>query len=91
MRSDVYQLGLVIVTLCRLTTMPKLYWAYFREGQKPAGDGYTEALNNVLRKCLVTNYVDRISTFGLVQTMNTWFLGGDSMHQLLMVERMYQS
>jgi len=90
-RSDVYQLGLIIVALCRLTTVPKIYWAHFREGQKPTGEGYTDGLNNVLRKCLVANFVDRISTLGLIQAVNTSFLGGGSMHQLLMGERMYQS
>ncbi|EFQ95363.1 hypothetical protein PTT_06671 [Pyrenophora teres f. teres 0-1] len=90
-RSDIYQLGLIIVALCRLTRNPKIYWAHFQEGQKPAGEGYTTGLNNVLRKCLVANFVDRISTFGLVQMVNTSFLGGGSTHQLLMGQRMYQS
>ncbi|RMZ67174.1 NEK kinase [Pyrenophora seminiperda CCB06] len=88
-RSDVYQLGLVIVALCRLTTQPKHSLGFFPTFQKPAGEMYSEGLNNVLRKCLEVNYAARIHTLGLVQTIHRNFLGGGSMHQLLIGERVY--
>jgi serine/threonine protein kinase len=81
-KSDVYQLGLVIVALCRLTIM---------QGN-PAGVTYTPQLNKVLTSCLIDSPINRVSAIGLAQMLDTFFLGGgSSIHDLLLGEPMYQS
>jgi len=88
-RTDVYQVGLVIVALCRLTTMPKLCSLSFQSS--PAGGTYTPMLNDVLRRCLENSPVNRVSAMELHQVLNTRFIGGGSLHELLLGATMYQS
>lgn len=88
-RSDVYQVGLVIVALCRLPTMPKLYSLSFQSS--PAGGIYTPGLNDILKRCLETLPVNRVSAVELHQVLNTHFVGGGSLHDLLLGAPMYQS
>ncbi|KAF1834599.1 kinase-like protein [Decorospora gaudefroyi] len=82
-RADVYQLGLVIVALCRLTVRPKLYCSQF--GNSPAGSGYTPSLNNVLSRCLVDNPWARVNSLGLKDMLSYCpQVCGGGMYQLLL-------
>jgi serine/threonine protein kinase len=84
-RADMYQLGLVIVALCRLTFTPKIYRHEFQNVMGPAGPGYTQALNSILKRCLKVNPVNRLSTYHLNgEVFWSARLGGGSMlHDLL--------
>ena len=88
-RSDVFQVGLVIVALCRLTTMPSLYLQSFQSS--PAGGTYTPMLNDILKKCLQFSPVNRVSAMELHQVLNTRLIGGGSLHGLLLGAPMYQA
>jgi len=88
-RSDVYQVGLVIVALCRLTIQPK-HQSHWFQGS-PAGGTYTPMLNDILTRCLENSPVNRVSAMELYQVLNTRFIGGGSLHGLLLEAPMYQS
>jgi len=88
-RSDVYQVGLVIVALCRLTTMPSLYLQSFQSN--PAGVTYTPILNDILKRCLEILPANWVSAVELHQVLNTRFIGGGSLHGLLLGAPMYQA
>jgi len=81
-RSDVFQVGLVVVALFRLTTMPSLYSQSFQSS--PAGATYTPMLNDILGRCLELLPANRVSAMELHQVLNTRFIGGGSLHELLL-------
>jgi len=62
-RSDLYQIGLVIVALCRLTYQP-LTIVRPAQGGRPrelVGEQYSRTLNRLVERCLRTRPEDRIS------------------------------
>lgn len=55
-KSDIYQVGLVIVSLCKLTSEPRIGLS----DSHPSGRHEETALNRLLEQCLKRNYSDRI-------------------------------
>lgn len=71
-RSDIYQIGLVVVALCRLTTKPLVYvrpvdkWV----PEKLAGEDYSGTLNRLVKTCLCVQPGQRISAKELLKTLD---------------------
>jgi hypothetical protein len=85
-RADVYQLRLVIVALCRLTSTPKSYQHEFQNVTGPAGPGYTQDLNSILKRCLENSPIDRLLTYHLDEAISSSvrLVGGSSLQVLLL-------
>jgi serine/threonine protein kinase len=66
-KSDVYQVALVIICLCRLTFDPREH----ARKEFPAGSTESFTLNQILRKCLERRYDERLGATELHQTLLT--------------------
>jgi serine/threonine protein kinase len=67
--TDIWQLGALIVCMCRLALIPdfdKLYSA------QPCGPGYSSKLNTVVKWCLNYEIEKRPSAVDIVERMKAW-------------------
>ncbi|KAF2448351.1 kinase-like protein [Karstenula rhodostoma CBS 690.94] len=65
--SDIYQIGLVIIAMCRLTYRPLALVRPTRGARERllAGPQYSDALNRLVERCLRTNPGDRVGVLDL--------------------------
>ncbi|KAF1846049.1 kinase-like protein [Cucurbitaria berberidis CBS 394.84] len=67
-RNDVFQIGLIIVAMCKLTQHPKEHDSTFTKS--PAGSTYSLRLNELLSMCLTVNMLNRINTMSLKRLLD---------------------
>ncbi|PVI04984.1 kinase-like protein [Periconia macrospinosa] len=74
-RSDVYQIGLVMVALCRLTTKPL---DEVKRGGSACGSRYSSKLNELVGDCLRSNPQNRIRVAELRETLHSRRMAGSA-------------